>query len=419
MKNVITICVLATMASAAYALPSDDFNDNSRNTSLWSSYKQGLPVQLLEVNERLEVRSTADGNSYSAAYIANCWGFSATGNFSFKTDFNNLTSGPPESFASTTFGLMKDLSNILLIEADYEPNNITPSYFHYELTIAGSNIEEESKERNSNDGTLYISYDAGKDELYLSDTGYWADNAWITIPDLLKGEWGSAVVMPYLAGSVRNRAMASGDAYFDNFVVDSGTILAADFSSDGKVDFNDFEIMASNWLIDCYTDPNNPVCINVTEDINNTQHIYHYDSQQYYTNYIGLSRSNFKLYAWNRSNVVSTAGGGEVEAHIDDVNNVLVVRSYTGGYSYLQQYQCGQHQCGQSCTHRDIWGNCTSWVPIWCPTYCYNTVYVPGSYSADYQVYGKRACPAGDMNCDGEVEYLDLAIFADSWLSGI
>jgi len=256
------------MSSVAYALPSDDFNDNSRNASMWNLFQESPSVWLNETNGRLEVRSTGDVNDNVAAYFANGWGFSTTGNFSFKTDFHNLRSGSPDSFASATLGLFKDWSNILFIQADYEPDHNTPSYFHYELTIAGSTVDEKDKVRNTDDGTLYISYDANKDELYLSDTGYWAANAWITIPDLLKGEWGSAVVIPILAGSAENRALASGDAHLDNFVVDSGTIaqiceyvLSGDLNDDCKVDFYDFAQMASNWLIDCTDEPGNPACV--------------------------------------------------------------------------------------------------------------------------------------------------------------
>jgi hypothetical protein len=142
-------------------------------------------------------------------------------------------------------------------------------YFWCDKDTDGNHVEESHKTRNQDDGTLYISYDASKDELYLSDSGYWAANAWVTIPGLLKGEWGSAVVKPFLGGSyVYNIALASGEAYFDNFVVDSGTIvpiceyaLAGDLNDDCKVDLNDFAIMASNWLVDCFEEPSNPACV--------------------------------------------------------------------------------------------------------------------------------------------------------------
>ena len=38
-------------------------------------------------------------------------------------------------------------------------------------------------------------------------------------------------------------------------------VLVGDLNDDCEVDFDDFAIMATNWLIDCYTDPNNPACV--------------------------------------------------------------------------------------------------------------------------------------------------------------
>jgi len=38
-------------------------------------------------------------------------------------------------------------------------------------------------------------------------------------------------------------------------------VLAGDLNNDCKVDMLDFVIMANNWLVDCYADPNNPSCV--------------------------------------------------------------------------------------------------------------------------------------------------------------
>jgi hypothetical protein len=44
-------------------------------------------------------------------------------------------------------------------------------------------------ERFHNNRALYISYDASVDGLYVSISGYGADNAWQTFPGLLQGQW--------------------------------------------------------------------------------------------------------------------------------------------------------------------------------------------------------------------------------------
>ena len=37
--------------------------------------------------------------------------------------------------------------------------------------------------------------------------------------------------------------------------------LAGDLNNDCRVDLADFAIMANNWLVDCYEDPDNPACV--------------------------------------------------------------------------------------------------------------------------------------------------------------
>jgi len=274
MKKLITICILAAMASVAYALPSDDFNDNSTDTSLWSLYQDNPDNGWLdETNERLERRSRAVNDNAAAVYFANGWGFSTADSFSFKADFYCSLPSRPEYYefniALGLLGIPMMTNNVDIAAGSYVTGSKVGEYFSCDKNTDGNHVSEGEKTRSQNGGILYISYDSNVDELYLSDTGYWAANAWVTIPGLLKGEWDGAVVKPYLGGGyVYNIALASGEAYFDNFVVDSGTIvqvceyaLAGDLNNDCKVDLNDFAIMASNWLIDCTTNPGNPACV--------------------------------------------------------------------------------------------------------------------------------------------------------------
>ena len=37
--------------------------------------------------------------------------------------------------------------------------------------------------------------------------------------------------------------------------------LTGDMNTDCRVDMADFAILAGNWLVDCYADPNNPSCV--------------------------------------------------------------------------------------------------------------------------------------------------------------
>lgn len=238
MKRLTTICVVVGLmvftTSAAYAtLPSDNFDDNSMDTSLWGLYQESPNVWLAETNHRLEVCSTADVNGATSVYYANGWGLSTAEDFSFKADFHCISfSEPGDCEFGTMLGLGKGAADIntiannnATIAAGYYVDEYgNEAYFSCDKTTDGIHVEEDYKTRGLDDGTLYISYDASEDKLYLSDTGY--DSPWVTISDLLKGEWHSAVVVPFLGGSyVRNVALDSGDAYLDNFVVASGTFV--------------------------------------------------------------------------------------------------------------------------------------------------------------------------------------------------
>lgn len=269
MRRLITICVVTAMTSVVYALPSDNFNDNSMDTSLWNLYEgDHNNAWLDETNERLEMRSTTSADDAGALYVANDWGFLPTADFSFKVDFHySLT-----VHGSVLLGLAKDIEdNDVWLEAGYygaaEPY---PAFFWDAFVNGVIFYGEYIKPRSLDDGTLYISYNAATDDLYVSDIGYGAGNAWGTIPGLVQGAWDADMVIPLLGGcsGELDGTLPSGVAYLDNFIVDSGTIvpiceyaLAGDLNNDCKVDFLDFAIMATNWLIDCDQTPGDPACI--------------------------------------------------------------------------------------------------------------------------------------------------------------
>lgn len=223
MEKLIAICVVAGMmvfvTSVAYALPSDNFNDNTMDT-LWNLYEDDPSNAWLdETSERLEFRSTASAYDVPALYIANDWGFLPTADFSFKVDFHysSTISG------SVLLGIGKDEENDVWLEAGYEES----AFSCWDALVDGSAIDANEKSRSLDDGTLYISYDASEDDLYVSDIGYGAGDAWGTIPNLVQGAWDADMVSPLLGGCAGElgEALPSGVAYLDNFVVDSGAII--------------------------------------------------------------------------------------------------------------------------------------------------------------------------------------------------
>jgi len=248
MKKSITICTvvwsMVVAASVSYALPSDNFDDNSMDTSQWRLYEDSpTAVWLDETNERLELRSTGvrPPEWAEAYYFGKGWGFSPTADFSLKVDFAHgqippVISGDQDWDFSIDVNLAKDPNHHVSLEAGYGvyESDSSHSFFYCATVIDGVELAKGEKDKVADSGTLYISYDADKDELYLSDTGYWAANAWITLPGLLQGQWGGTVVFPYIGGWSDGVALGSGDAYLDNFVVDSGLVVPEDVEDIGE-----------------------------------------------------------------------------------------------------------------------------------------------------------------------------------------
>jgi PEP-CTERM motif len=238
MKQLITACAVIGLtifaASAAYALPSDNFNDNSMDTSMWNLYQENPGnVWLEETNQRLEIRSTGNAGDGTATYVANGWGFATAEDFSFKVDFHVSSFSGSRGYewdailGLVKFGDIETMSNngsSIGAELGVDEHGNENPFFWGDKTTDGIHVNILQKPRYSADGTFYISYNAAADELYLSDIGYGTTDAWIRIQGLLKGEWGGGVVSPCLTGEA-NVPLASGDAYLDNFVVDSGTIV--------------------------------------------------------------------------------------------------------------------------------------------------------------------------------------------------
>jgi len=209
------------------SLPSDDFNDNGR-AAMWEIYNSGDPENcwLAESNQRLEVRSTTGANSEDTGYVSYKWKVDAVSNFSFKVNFyyNPATSG--EGDGRVFIHLGPSLTDVYSIHVDFSAGrDVYSPYFYCEVVdpcLGPTDIHR--IDRTEDDGTLYVSYNATNDELYLSYTGYGSPNAWQAIPGLLQAQWGGAPVYVNIGGGSEAVKLDSGDAYLDNFVIESGVI---------------------------------------------------------------------------------------------------------------------------------------------------------------------------------------------------
>jgi len=223
----------------AESILSDNFNDNAQDGLLWQRHLEDYTnCWASEINQRLEVRSTGNTNGIErrAGYLSVGWLLDTTSDFSFKIDYHYspVTLNDGGVLLGLTPDPIQPDSKHVEISAGCDENS---PYFYYEL-VDELGADYDWISRSSNDGTLYISYNAAADELYLSYTGYGSSNTWQTIPDLLQGDWCGDPVYIGFGGYSTNVSMSSSVAYVDNFVMNTGTTTTPILLAPDLPDFN-------------------------------------------------------------------------------------------------------------------------------------------------------------------------------------
>ncbi|MBN1359130.1 MAG: hypothetical protein JW993_00990 [Sedimentisphaerales bacterium] len=198
----------------------DDFEDGLAEP-LWSVYEPTANVAwLMEANGRLEVLTVGYAGTANALYVSNGWTLDATTDFFLKIGFRFDAVAEGEGWVS--LGLTPDANNpqaeYIELAAGYLDGE---SVYLARQSVAGwrqrwwANREQDS-------GTLYLSYDAAKDELYLSDTGYGREDTWHIMSELVRGKWAGQPLHIVIGGSATAMTLNGLDAWLDNFAVDSG-----------------------------------------------------------------------------------------------------------------------------------------------------------------------------------------------------
>lgn len=211
---------LATGAAGGTSLPSDNFSDGRVGPLWWLDGDDLDNCWLDETRQRLELRSTGRNQWASARYVADDWGLDTALDFSMRVDFHHEAKSSDHSWL--VISVVPDVKDRDARYVDFGVGSDRGyAYFWFE---AGDKWGTRSKlgSRSRNDGTLYISYSAARDELYLSYDGYGAHNAWATAEQFLKGSWASNSVTVILQGGSNLTRVSSGQAHFDNFIVQTG-----------------------------------------------------------------------------------------------------------------------------------------------------------------------------------------------------
>ena len=235
-----------TICASFERLPSDNFDDNRRYAIWRASADDYENVAVVEDANRLNLSATGEVGNRVADYVANGWSFDVAEDFKLKMDFHYSGVGTQNGWVGIT--IENDYSNYVSISAGSDSSGL---YLYYEKVVDGNSVFDQQI-RDSNDGTLYISYDAGLDELYLSSTGYGVANAWQTLSGLLQGQWASEPVSLAIGGGSDGDYIGNGRAYLDNFEVTSAVLfgwpVATDLNKDGFIDWLDVEAMSTHWL---------------------------------------------------------------------------------------------------------------------------------------------------------------------------
>jgi len=226
-------------------------NDNgyAKMAEVWYNvlvqYFDELRNEIEEINHRLELRTSGRLTEFAAFYNANGWSFNTGKDLTVSIDFHYSDVSMAEGWIGMSVG---DDVNYVSISVGSDSND---SYFYYEAVVDG-NVVFEQEPRTSDDGTLYISYEAGLKKFYLSHTGFGSENAYAwSEPNLTQGQWRLPVQVSVGGGS-SGAALGSGEAYLDNFKVNTAVLLdwppATDLDGNDFIDIYDLAIMCGNWL---------------------------------------------------------------------------------------------------------------------------------------------------------------------------
>lgn len=204
----------------------DTFDDN-KPAWLWKEYSEDPNnTRVMEVNKRLELRTSAAAVDAFAGFVGNAWRLDPRYDFAMRVDFHyDLFTLEEEGWIG--IGLTPSAENPRNQRIEFGAKCVNRfRSFSYEQAN-GYATRSGYSERTVDDGTLYISYDSETDTVYLSTWGYGLGTAWGVYSDLIQGTWGGRPVYVYLGGRSDGLAITSGHAYLDNIVVDFGKIIEA------------------------------------------------------------------------------------------------------------------------------------------------------------------------------------------------
>lgn len=203
----------------------EDFDDDRLSDSWTLSGDDIENCRMEEANGRLEFLATEKAQGVAAYCVATGWQIDPTHDFSFKVNYH--------------YGLVSDTDGRLFVGLSPDANDLSTRYvmlgvgcgreypYIWFESIDTRDLQMDFSGRRQDDGTLYVSYNATRDELYLSTIGYGDPNAWAVIGGLVGNSWQGGPLSVFLGGGTDGQEILSGDAWFDDFVVETGNVTGS------------------------------------------------------------------------------------------------------------------------------------------------------------------------------------------------
>ena len=214
---------LALTSNAPRMLLADDFDDNSMSSSWRSVGDDLMTCRMEERSKRLELAAAAGTGRLSAFCLSNGWGLDAAKDFSFCVDYHYILSATEDGGIAVLLA-----TNDSDVHAGYLEFGagacVSYPYFWHEA-VDGTTRRSSYVRRSQESGSLYVSYDAQRNELYLSAAGYGREKAMVTTTMFAQGNGSGQVVFVGLGGCSDREVIDSGKAYLDSFRLDSGTLV--------------------------------------------------------------------------------------------------------------------------------------------------------------------------------------------------
>jgi hypothetical protein len=209
---------------AGQPIVQDNFDDNKMG-KLWKTYIEDPNCVVKETNKRLELSAKAPTkmpNTF-AGYIGDGWWIDPKTDFSMKVDiFYDLVTMPG---GWISFGLTPNRQAPREQYVSLGIGSANRGQTYWEEWRDGMDIRWDFTSRVKSLVTLYISYNAVEDVLYLSDYGYGSENVWQSVSGLVRGRWARKPLFVFLGETVDGVIIDPGHAYLDNFMIESGTLV--------------------------------------------------------------------------------------------------------------------------------------------------------------------------------------------------